>query len=805
LSFGDWLRRRRSALGLTQAGLAQQLNCAIVTLRKFESEERRPSGDMAQSMAVCLHIPVAQHESFVRFARGELRAGDALDILDVAKVDAQLAQLPIPPYPIIGREGLIAHANDVIVKHQARVLTLIGAPGIGKTRLALELAHRLNSGFAHGAVFVELAPVRDAALVPMAIAEALRIVDNTAADTTAAVVAALHKRHMLLVLDNFEHVLDAAPFVADLVAHCSTLICLVTSRERLRIRAEHVLQVNVLAVPSAQTVTLAAAQAAPASRMFITRAEDANAQLNLTDADAPAIAELCAQLAGLPLALELLAARADLFRPAELLADLQLGLDALEDGPRDLPRRHRGLRAAIEWSLHLLSDRQRLLFSQLAVFAGGFNDEAVQAVCEQTSADLMALARASLIQTMGVERWRMLEPIRQFAEEALARDVATRHARYYFTLADLGEAELLWERPQASLALVTLERDNLRAAMRYCLKHAPELLLHWPVFPMERVWWHHGFVQEGIGWLSEIGDALRAALASSDIEEPALTRKLADILYALSDLLSWNDIERASAVGAEALALYQQLGAQQGVGWAHRQLGIMALVMHDLPAARRHIEQSLAVSRELNDQRGIYAAFGFLSEIAASRGDLPEARRLAQMGLDGFIASGDPEGISLCQQLLGTIALLGHDWAAARGCFEASRPLAAQHGFKTDESQALWALALIQTKMGHADDAIRLLRDSLAINEAVHYAWGRMLCYQLFADIALSLVEHPIAAWFWAVAQKLEASARPIYAAHDLVVRDVRQSLRDAFASGDASTPPGMTFDEALTALEHAV
>ncbi|NJM40667.1 MAG: XRE family transcriptional regulator, partial [Anaerolineae bacterium] len=242
-TFGAWLQRRRRGLGLTQQDLAQQVGCAPITLRKIEAEERRPSPEIAQRLAECLRVPPPQHAAFVRFARGEFLTGFTLDTnppLPSPHIHSSThpPNLPLSPYPIIGREALIAQAAEwVFVKH-ARLLTLIGPPGVGKTRLSLEVARALHEGFAHGAALVELAPVQYASLVPAAIAEALHIEDNNASDTAQALQAALRHKQQLLLLDNFEHVMDAAPFVAELIAACPNLCCLITSRERLRLRAE---------------------------------------------------------------------------------------------------------------------------------------------------------------------------------------------------------------------------------------------------------------------------------------------------------------------------------------------------------------------------------------------------------------------------------------------------------------------------------------------------------------------------------------------------------------------------------------
>jgi predicted ATPase/DNA-binding XRE family transcriptional regulator len=717
LTFGDWLRRRRGALGLTQTDLAQQLNCAVVTLRKFESEERRPSPEMAQSMTTVLQLPPEQHAAFVRFARGEIRAGEELEVDKVFKVDRVddvtnlnnltnlkdlKPALPIPPYAIIGRERLIEQASAEITQAQARVLTLVGAPGVGKTRLALELAHRLHVGFADGALFVELAPVRDVALVPAAIAEALRINDNTSADTPAAVFAALRNQHLLLVLDNFEQVLDAASFVAELVSRCAKLTCLVTSRERLRIRAEHALQVNVLAVPDAATVTLEVLQAAPASRLFITRATEANANLNLTEDDAPAIAELCAQLEGLPLALELLAARADLFSPAELLVHLQSGLgalDALEFGPRDLPERHRGLRAAIEWSLRLLNDAQRKQFAHMAVFAGGFDESAARAIFDNKITNLMALAQTNLIQVQAGGRCHLLEPIRQYTEEMLAKtddaeQVRQRHAQYFAALACDARDALLGPDAEAWTKRLEVEHANILAALQWALhnNHAEMALgIGQGIF---RFWHRRGWWREALGWLEAALQMDGAARAPLDLRAKAtraagymahtlgqydraekhfsvslsLSYELEDDEQVAAAYVGLGNLRREQGRFDESLSYFDRaipLEPEPALKFPWQNKADLLLRLGRLDDAAALYEQAMALNKRIGDEEGMAHTLRGLGEVAWRRGDTITAEHYFRENDVIARKLHHAIGLALTQKHFGNIACVRGHWAEA--------------------------------------------------------------------------------------------------------------------------------------------
>ena len=706
LSFGDWLRRRRGGLGLTQAEFAKQLGCAVITLRKFEAEERHPSQEMAERIAAVLQVPAEQSATFVRFARGELRAGERLTVDDIgagAGKGVLRAQLPIPPYAIIGREDALERASDAIIKGRARVLTLVGPPGVGKTRLALELAHTLRAHFADGAAFVELLPVRSAALVPSAIAEALRIEDSTSADTAEAVLVALRDRHILLVLDNFEHVIDAAPFVAELASRCARLTCIVTSRERLRIRTEHALQVSVLDVP--QAATLRDVQAASASRLFIARASQACAQWSVSEEDVAPIAALCAQLEGLPLALELLAARADLFTPTQLLADLQHGLNALESGARDAPKHHRGLRAAIEWSLRLLSESQQALFAHLSVFAGSFDAEAAQAVFAHDALDLVTLARASLIQSPGADRWRMLEPIREFASEVLARsgdlemeETSARYAAHFAEVAQAARSELLGFDAERWTARLEADCDNMQAAVQWALRaHRSDYALRigQGIF---RFWHRRGMWRDGLGWLeaalqldrrneddkqapldiraraTRAAGTMANALSQFDRAERhfqaslELSKRLADDEQVAATYVSLGMLRRDQGRFDESLAYFDQaipLEPEHALKFPWQNKADVLVRLGRFDEAEVLYRQAMVLNRRIGDDEGLAHTLRGLGEIAWRRGDADAAERHLHDNEVLHRKLNHARGLSWTAQQLGNTARTRGDWQAA--------------------------------------------------------------------------------------------------------------------------------------------
>ena len=385
LSFGSWLKQRRKALDLTQAELARRAGCAAVTLQKIEAEERRPSNEIAVRLAEALELLPEERTTFIKVARAELGvhrlapASGASARLPAARLRQN--HLPVPLTPLIGRAHEVAALNLLLQRDDMRLLTLTGVGGTGKTRLAMEVAGGLQHDFADGITFVELAPLSDPDLVATTIAQALGVQEAPGQPLLAQIKAYLRDKQHLLVLDNFEHLLAAAPLATDLLRAAPRLTVLVTSRAVLRLSGEHEYPVLPLNVP-AEGLPLHEVAQNEAVRLFVTRAQAARADFQFTAANGADIAAICVRLDGLPLAIELAAARVKLRPPHLLLADLSAPLQVLAGKAQDLPRRHQTLEAAIAWSYDLLDADEQDLFCRLGVFAGGFTLDAAEWVMD---------------------------------------------------------------------------------------------------------------------------------------------------------------------------------------------------------------------------------------------------------------------------------------------------------------------------------------------------------------------------------------------------------------------------------------
>ncbi|MGH3144565.1 MAG: ATP-binding protein, partial [Rubrobacter sp.] len=530
-------------------------------------------------------------------------------------LDARRNNLPAQPTPLVGREREVAEVCGLLREEGTRLLTLTGPGGTGKTRVGLQVAAELLEEFEDGVFFVELAPLIDPALVVSEVAGALGIRETGERSLIEVLRDYLREKRMLLLLDNFEQVLEAAHVVRELLV-ASRVKVLVTSRIALRLYGEHEYAVPPLAVPDPRRLPEPEAVSQyEAVRLFIEHARAARADFAITDQNAPAIAEICVRLDGLPLAIELAAARTKLLPPLPLLARLDNRLKFLTGGARDLPERQRTLRSAIEWSHELLGPDERMLFRRLSAFVGGFSLEAVEAVCDAggelslgTLGGISSLLDNSLIrQEEGSEddpRFSMLETIREYARERLeesgeAEELRGLHAGYFLALAE--EADPAVEGAQQGTWLERLEEehDNLRAVLSRALEAEDSEAALRMGAALGEFWYLRGHYGEGRRWLE-------AALAKTDRAPPARARAL--------HRASWlaflqGDLDRAKGASEEGLGLdgvrhFRTGGGDSVAAELRRTLGISAISQGNSEQATKLFEESLALSQEAGSVRG---------------------------------------------------------------------------------------------------------------------------------------------------------------------------------------------------------
>jgi predicted ATPase/DNA-binding SARP family transcriptional activator len=601
---------------------------------------------------------------------------------------------PVPPNALIGRAAELETVAAQLRANDIRALTLIGAPGLGKTRLALEAAHALRFDFEDGVHVVELAPVAEAGHVASTLASVLGIKEQAGKPLPVTIIAHLKSRHALLVLDNFEHVLEAAGFIADLLAACPAVKVLVTSRAPLLIRAE---QQHALA-PLAESDSI---------QLFEERVRALQPAFTLNDANRAVVAALCARVDYLPLAIELIAVRARSLSPAELLQQLEHRLSALESGPRDIPERQRTLRSAIAWSYELVRPEEQHVFAHLGAFAGSGTLQAIRAVAGDgvdVLAALEALTQASLIFTQpvaGETRFALLETIREFALEQLARRDAQhvaqqRHADWYAGMAMDAYFKLISPEAAAWSERIAAELDNIRTAFQWALAHnavEPAVQLATGVW---RFYWMRGLLREGLARLEAVlkrraaipprmlSPAMRAAgtlaLGLSEYTrargwlEAALEagrqnddrRAVQSALTNLGfTLIEQGELEPARRYLEDSLALTHEDGDRYRSKFPLSILGGLYLRAGDFPKAQAHYEESLHLNREYQDVEGMADTLRGLAKAVNAQGDPARARQLAEEGLALHATLNHQLGLGFGHAVLGDIARERGDYAEA--------------------------------------------------------------------------------------------------------------------------------------------
>ena len=587
------------------------------------------------------------------------------DFPPLRSLDARPNNLPRQPTLFLGREREVNEVVEILRRDDVQLLTLTGVGGSGKTRLALQAAAEALEAFPDGAFFVPLASLAEPALVPSAVAEVLAVPEQGGRPVIEVLQDHLAGKKLLLLLDNCEHLLTAVgDLVADLLTACPGLTVLATSRAPLRLRAEREWEVQPLALPWRPPPPPTAEQLSPfaAVQLFIERARAVRPGFTVDNASAPAVAEICWRLDGLPLAIELAAARVRLFPPEALLARLEKRLSFLTGGARDAPARQRTLRDAIAWSHDLLDPEERAVLRRLAVFVGGFTLEAAEAVANPgATLDIVGLVERlcehSLLRqehAAGAEpRFRMLETVREFAAEQLTasgEEEATRdaHAAFFAALAEQARVGMLGPDEAAWHARLTVEHANVRAALGWLLERREADTALAMAVGVRRFWEFRYHYAEGIRWLER-------ALAAAG---PAPTRLRGSGLRSLGNLVFVNgDARRAAALFEEALAIFRAENDDEDVNMALAGLAVVRTALGELNAARAAAEEGLVVSRRIGDARGeAYAlrGIGFAAHVA---GDLPAAASSYEDAIATFRQLGEHWAVLDTLRALGWVAL----------------------------------------------------------------------------------------------------------------------------------------------------
>ena len=747
-SFGSWIKHRRKALDLSQQELANRVGCSVSAIFKIESDDRRPSRQIAELLAEHLQIPREQHPQFLKVARRE-KMVESLEPLPVP-LEPLVQPSPVLPNssvsrpltPLVGREHELNLVVQQLCEPHCRMLTLTGLGGVGKTRLALEAANQLQTTFASGVFFIPLSGISDPGFILPAIANALGLLFSGAGDPNVQLLNYLREKEILLVLDNFEHLLQGSELLIGILQGAPRVKLLVTSRESLNLQAEWIFEVQGLPVPAGDSGK--GLQTGSAALLFVQRARQARLNFELTPEENPAVLRICQLVEGLPLGIELAAAWVRTLSCKQISMEIERNLDFLRATARDLPERHRSLRAALDHSWDLLSEPEKEAFRRLSVFRGGFRLEAAQEVAGACLEEIVSLLNKSMVKRVGEERYDLHELVRQYAAARLQSDpqelerTRERYIRYYAGLLDDWQKPLRSPRQLEILGELRAEMDNLRQAWDWMVIRGRFTDIHKSLHCLWHFYEIRGRFQEAESLFGQAVETLQST-AGADTRSDMESQVVFGILLARHGYFctSLGRHEQASALMHRSLALLRSTTDRVALADTLMLLAYLQYRQGELQQASQSALESLDLNRALDLPLGTAYCLIILSYIHLAQGENEQAYVLSNESL--AICRdllGDPHGTVDSLITLSTAAVQLGKYDQAERWVQEALEISQATNDRWSAGQNLRQLGLIHFELGEAQAAVDSLTQSIS---KFREAGDRQLMAQTLIDLGVVL------------------------------------------------------------------
>lgn len=727
-SFGTWVKRRRKALDLTQQELAKQIGCSPSLIFKIESDERRPSRQMADLLAKKLDIPSDQRPLFLKIARQEKSSNSLNAIPPISPLPSSQevhvltsghyhSHLPVSPTPLIGREDELSLISNQLLQPSCRLLTLAGPGGIGKTRLSIEVGRSLEPHFADGVHFISLAGVGMPESILPAVADALGIGFSGPADVMVQLTNLLHDKEILLILDNMEHLLDGRSLLGEILQKTHHAKILVTSREQLRLQWEWLFEVQGLPLPE-ETET----ESNSAIELFVQRAKQASQTFSLESDDLAAIVRICRLVGGLPLAIELAASWVRMLSTHEISLELEKSLDLLETRNIDVPQRHRSFKTVIDHSWRLLSENERDLLMKLSVFQASFTREAALKVTGASLFLLSALVDKSLLRhSKNPDRYELHKLVRAYALAQLQnvpaeeKDAALKYAIHYADWIQSLEWEFKSPHQAQVSQIIRAETCNWHCTWHWAIDNHRLDLLRRMIPTLSWYFEVNGYYNEAISAFKAAVEHFRLCSAPAGLNAAEDRSSFAFLL----DSLGWfefrkGDVKTAVPLLQESLEIAREQGDPEVMYYIHGNWGYLCLFTGEIEEARRLAAESLRYAQELSPwHRAIPSSV--LGIVDYQQGNFQEAHRQLSKGLELWRPVGDPRGLVFTMTYIGMTALAMKDYYMAKSILIESNQIAESNMDRWAHALGLDLLGIASMSQGRNEEALVYFEQSVAL------------------------------------------------------------------------------------------